>query len=54
VTPDLSIAGANLEWLRYDWSTGAGTFNENPTGSATFGIYKGNRFQIYIQQTYQQ
>lgn len=53
VTPDLGTAGANLEWLRYDWSTGTSTFNENPTGRATFGIYKGNPVQIYIQQTYQ-
>ena len=54
VTPDLSAAtGANLEWLRYDWSTGTNTFNENPTGKATFGIYQGNEVNIYIQQTYQ-
>jgi predicted acyltransferase (DUF342 family) len=49
VTPDLSTAGANLEWLRYDWSNGTNAFNENPTARATFGIYKGNSVYIYIQ-----
>jgi hypothetical protein len=53
VTPLLGAAGANLEWLQYDWSTGTNTFDENPTAKATFGIYKGNDVQIYIQQTYQ-
>jgi hypothetical protein len=53
VTPLLGAAGADLEWLQYDWSTGTNTFDENPTAKATFGIYKGNDVQIYIQQTYQ-
>jgi hypothetical protein len=52
VTPDLSTTGADLEWLRFDWSSGTSTFNENPTARATFGIYKGSSFQIYIQQAF--
>jgi MSHA biogenesis protein MshQ len=52
VTPDLSTTGANLEWLRFDWSGTSSTFDEDPTAKATFGIYKGSSFQIYIQQAF--
>jgi MSHA biogenesis protein MshQ len=52
VTPDLSDTGANLEWLKFDWSGTSSTFDENPTAKATFGIYKGSSFQIYIQQAF--
>jgi MSHA biogenesis protein MshQ len=51
VTPDLN-ASTN-SWLQYDWTFGAGTFTENPTGRATFGIYTGNDVNIYKSQTYQ-
>jgi hypothetical protein len=52
VTPELSDTGANLEWLKFDWSGTSSTFDENPTAKATFGIYKGSSFQIYIQQAF--
>jgi len=53
VTPDLGATGADVSWLKYDWTLGAGVFNENPTGRATFGIYQGNDVNIYKSQTYQ-
>jgi MSHA biogenesis protein MshQ len=49
ITTDVSTSGE--PWLQYDWD-GDGT-NENPSATATLGIYKGNDVQIYIQQTYQ-
>jgi MSHA biogenesis protein MshQ len=54
VTPDLRTTGADLKWLRFDWSseTSTSTFDDNPTAKATFGIYKGNPVQIYIQQAF--
>jgi MSHA biogenesis protein MshQ len=51
VTPNLDVSGD--AWLKYDWDVSVPGF-ENPSGRATFGIYKGNPVQIYIQQTYQQ
>ena len=50
VTPNLDISVD--PWLKYDWDTSL-TGLENPSASATFGIYKGNEVNIYIQQTYQ-
>jgi MSHA biogenesis protein MshQ len=50
VSPDLSASSD--AWLRYDW-TGTGSFTEDPTGRATFGIYSGNDVNIYRSQTYQ-
>jgi hypothetical protein len=51
ITPNL--AASVDSWLQYDWTLGAGAFNENPTGRATFGIYTGSEFNIYRSQTYQ-
>ena len=51
VMPDLTVSVDN--WLRYDWTLGAGAFSENPTARATFGIYTGNDVNIYKSQTYQ-
>lgn len=50
VSPDLNVSLD--KWLRYSWSNG-GEFDEDPSAIATFGIFKGNPVQIYIQQTYQ-
>jgi MSHA biogenesis protein MshQ len=46
---DISIPAPS--WLKFDWnSTAAG--DENPSGRATFGIYKGNSKLIYIREVY--
>ena len=50
IQTDLGLS--NDLWLRYDWDSD-GSFNDDPGARATFGIYKGNPVNIYIQQTYQ-
>jgi MSHA biogenesis protein MshQ len=47
VTADLSA----LPWLRYDWD-GDGMSDDDPTGHAAFGIYKGSPRQIYLRERY--
>jgi hypothetical protein len=39
-------------WLQYDWEND-GNFDDNPIGTATFGIYSGNKNQIYSSQAFQ-
>ena len=49
---DLSTAsGADLEWLYHDWD-GDSSYDNNPTGRATFGIYKGQDAIIHIRELY--
>lgn len=48
VEPDLSVDGADLPWLLFDWD-GDGT-ERGPEARATFGIYGGNERQIYIRE----
>ncbi len=36
-------------WLQYNWR---GIGNTNPTARATFGVYKGNKKQIYFRELY--
>ncbi len=52
ITGQLSGGIVENKWLRYDWD-GDGLFNNDPEATATFGIYKGNDVNIYIQQVYQ-
>ncbi len=33
-------------WLQFDWD-GDGTYDDNPSARATFGVYKGNPHRIY-------
>ncbi len=40
------------KWLRYDWNAD-GVFDNDPEATATFGIFKGDDVNIYIQQVYQ-
>lgn len=39
------------QWLRFDWDTGVAG-DENPVGQATFGIFGGERRQIYTREIY--
>jgi len=49
---DLStLTGAGLDFLRFDWD-GNGTYSEDPTGRATFGIFRGDGKTIYIRELY--
>ena len=51
VSPDL--AGV-ADWLQYEWDTSVGgSFDDDPTATATFGIYSGNDVNIYQIQTFQ-
>ncbi|OOZ38995.1 hypothetical protein BOW53_13420 [Solemya pervernicosa gill symbiont] len=43
--------GAGLGYLQYDWD-GDGSHDDNPTGTARFGIYTGSDRQIYIEEIY--
>lgn len=48
---DLSPAGADRPWLRYDWD-GDGSHDDDPTGRATFGIYAGEDALIHRRELY--
>ena len=49
---DLStLTGAGLDFLRFDWD-GNGTYGEDPTGRATFGIFRGDGRVIYTRELY--
>ncbi len=54
-TIDLSalLSGGVIDnrWLRYDWDAD-GNFDNDPSASATFGIYNGDARHIYIRQIY--
>ena len=41
-----------LEYLQYDWNED-GSYDDNPTASGTFGIYRGSDRQIYWQEVFQ-
>ncbi len=46
ITTDLA---ANLPWLLFDWD-GGGTFDDNPTARASFGLFPGRKKLIYIRE----
>ena len=52
VTP-LLMSGVLLEqpWLQFDWD-GDGNHDNDPTATATFGIYSGNDSTIYLRELY--
>jgi MSHA biogenesis protein MshQ len=39
------------DWLKYDWDTST-PGDDNPVGTATFGIFRGNDATIYIREIY--
>jgi MSHA biogenesis protein MshQ len=48
---NLATGAANLPWLRYDWN-GDGTHAENPSGTGTFGVYKGSDAVVDVRERY--
>ena len=48
---DVRVDLAALPWLRYDWD-GNGVHDDDPTARATFGIFRGNRRQIFTRERY--
>jgi hypothetical protein len=45
-----AAAGANLPWLQGNWS--GGTFTVNPSGRATFGVFRGSDEVIFIRENF--
>lgn len=40
-------------WLQYDWTISDGSFDDDPSAQATFGLYRGNDRIIYRQEVFQ-
>ncbi len=47
----VNLSNANLEWLFYDWD-GDSSYDDNPSGRATFGVYKGQDVFIFLRELY--
>ena len=48
----LDSADNALEYLQYDWNDD-GSYDDNPTATGTFGIYRGSDRQIFWQEVFQ-
>ncbi|WP_290653864.1 polymer-forming cytoskeletal protein [Idiomarina sp.] len=48
----LDLTANELLYLQYDWNED-GSYDDNPTASGTFGIYRGSDRQIYWQEVFQ-
>ncbi len=56
LSSDVSQAPATVDanvpdWLEFDWDTGVPGI-EDPTGRFTFGIYGGDKNQVYRRELY--
>lgn len=52
---DLGPSGANLPWLRFDWPSDGnldGSYDDDPSGNATFGIWEGRSKLIDRREIY--
>ena len=47
---DASMNLSTRAWLRYDWDDNGS--EDDPTGRATFGLYRGSPRHIYQRQRY--
>jgi MSHA biogenesis protein MshQ len=47
----VDITATVNDWLKYDWDTSTAG-DENPTATATFGIFRGNDATIYLREIY--
>jgi MSHA biogenesis protein MshQ len=50
-TGSVRIDATVPSWLRFDWDA-ATPGDENPSGQAAFGLYKGDAGQIYLREVY--
>jgi MSHA biogenesis protein MshQ len=54
ITLNLSVSGSAQDWLQFDWDNtdglNDGPYDDNPSGRASFGIFKGPREYIYIRE----
>lgn len=48
---DLSPTGADLEFLQFDWD-GDGLHDDDPTATATFGVYRGSDSRVHLRERY--
>ncbi len=48
---EIDLSSAGLGSLRGDWD-GDSLYDDNPTGRATFGIYKGRDPIIFLRELY--
>jgi hypothetical protein len=46
------VLGSGEHWLQYDWDNDE-NFDDNPSGTATFGIHIGHSHQIFSSQAFQ-
>ena len=51
ITGDIDVTLTSPSWLKYDWD-GDGTDDNDPTGTASFGLYRGDDRVIYWREVF--